>query len=157
MLKALSKIILSCNQMSLLALEDSNLLTCNNLSHFNTHLGLKDERMKSIFEDDLSPTGHLSHSANIQKTLIEYNDLPSYLSNSQNIEYKYKINTLINSFSSEKVTPQNMKILNLAFGFKEKDFNPDASNRPNNAVEQTEESNVGLATSKSNKFENGYY
>ena len=69
---------------------------------------------------------------------------PSYLSDGLHIEHRNKINALISSFADEKVTPQNMKILKLAYGFIEHDFDAHLGNDMTRNAQHTEESSVGL-------------
>ena len=70
--------------------------------------------------------------------------MPSYLSKTINNEYKHKVSVILNELSNDKMTLQNKKILKLAYGFTDNNFETNLNNDSELVSQQTDESNLEL-------------
>lgn len=120
-MKTITKILLTRTQISLLEFEDSNVLNTNSVD------------MKGIFLNYFKNAEQMSSSRRVYSLndILTHEDLPSFLKKDVSLIHRRRINEIIDKFSNEKITPKNMKMLNLAYGLIEdiddNDFDLDAS------------------------------
>ena len=124
-LKILIKILLSKNQIKLLELEDSNLL-CKD---FDAESKLEDKIVQN--HNGIQVKSSRSSSTNQEKPIqeheeseveIRHKDLPKYLSQQTDDNFKHKIDKIVSQFGNQENDKQNKKILNLAYGLIEDYF-----------------------------------
>ena len=116
LLKVLTKILLSKNQINLLAFENSSLLDKNdgykfweNSEIFNNQNGIKAKSYQVAPSHPKTLTNQNAYDKESKELQIEltHEDLLSYLSKEQNYRFKESINKLVTEFSNQENTVQN--------------------------------------------------
>ena len=112
LLKILAKILLSNNQIKLLALENSNLL-CKDLrvgsnNEYEIVQNQNGIKMRSTASME-SPRNQDEQNLNLEESIVEiaHDDLPRYLSSESDNEFKQKIDKIVSEFGNQENNPQN--------------------------------------------------
>ena len=125
MLKILTKILLSNEQIKLLAFENSSLLHENYGDKFDENSEIINDQnginvrspqvVPSKLESSKDQDAHEQHP-NESQTDIGHKDLPSYLLKQQNPDFIVGINKLVDEFGNQEDTEHKIKILKHGFG-----------------------------------------
>ena len=152
LLKILIKILLSNEQIKLLALENSSLLNENYGDKFDENSEIINDQnginvrspqvVPSKLESSKHQDAHEQHP-NESQTDIGHKDLLSYLPKQPNSKFVEGINKLVDEFGSQENTPQKMMILKHGFGIAE-----------DSKEDSKEDSSIGFQTSIEGQSEN---
>ena len=121
MLKMLMKILLTDDQIKLIALENSNVL-CNDMGRnkfeYENQIAQNDNVIQVSCSTDQNIQNHDLQEPQVE---ISHEDLPKYLSKKSDEDFKHKIEKIVADFSNQEINSQNKKLLHLAYGIIEND------------------------------------
>ena len=137
----LVKILLSNDQINLLAFENSNLICKNYGNKFWENFRIEKDK-DGIKERSVASESRYDQKSEEFLIDIGHNDLLNYLSQQQNNQFQESINKLVTEFDAQQMTAQKMKILKYGFGIVEDSIKDNISeshlnNGDHNSLPQT--------------------